>query len=130
ADWRCAATTGSRTGNARPTARWRTSACRPAWRRQRPPPPPPPPPPPENPPPPEKPPPLLPEELPGGVADEAICVVRLLPSDWLKLPRSPMPLPWYQLIAVAAAAVAAAPAARVNFFVQASSTSSATAYGS
>ena len=48
----------------------------------------------------------------------------------LKLPMSPMPEPpgpWYQAIAAVAAAAAALPTAIVNFFVQASSTSSATA---
>src|SRR5690606_19866282 len=70
-------------------ARSRLTPRGPPHRRYRPPPPPPPPPPPENPPPPP------PEELPGGVADEAICEVRLLPSELAKLPRSPIepPLP-------------------------------------
>src|SRR5687768_1851638 len=91
---------------------------------QRPPPPPPPPPPPEEPPPPP------PEELPGTLEEEAICELRLLPTALVKLPRSPMLLPWYQEIPAVAAATAAAPAATVNFFVHASSTSRATAYGS
>jgi len=42
----------------------------------------------------------------------------------------PMRPPWYQAIAEVAAAAAAAPTAKVNFFVQASFMSSATAYGS
>ena len=88
---------------------------------QRPPPPPPPPPPPEEPPPP------LPEELPGGVEAEAMDELRLLPRDWAKLPRLLIEPPWYQAMLEVAAAAAAAPTARVNFLVQACSTSSATA---
>src|SRR5690606_42143194 len=88
---------------------------------QRPPPPPPPPPPPENPPPPP------PELLPGGVAEEAIWLLRLLPMLLAKLPMSVIAPPWYQVMAEALAAAAAAPTARVNLPVQASSTSSATA---
>src|SRR5690606_18215056 len=108
----------SRTSDAKRTVRWRACACR--WACQRPPPPPPPPPPPEKPPPPP------PEEPPGGVADEAIRALRPLPIARVMPPRSPTCPPWYQVIAAVVAAAAAAPTARVNFFVQASSTSSAT----
>src|SRR5690606_25118219 len=88
---------------------------------QRPPTPPPPPPPPENPPPP------LPELEPGGRDAEAMTELRLVPTERLNRDRSLTAPPWYQVIEAVAAAAAAAPAARVNFFVQASSTSSATA---
>lgn len=90
-------------------------------RAQRPPPPPPPPPPPEEPPPP------LPEELPGGVDADATELVRLVLTDETMLSRLEKAPPWYQDIVEVAAAAAAAPTARVNFRVQASSTSSATA---
>src|SRR5690606_26798743 len=96
----------------------------PQWFCYRPPPPPPPPPPPDEPPPPE------PELLPGGLDADEIVELKLDPTALLMSPRSETePWPWYQLIPAAAAAAAAAPAATVNFFVQASSTSSATAYG-
>src|SRR3546814_9056937 len=87
-----------------PTARWPSCAARAGS--QRPPPPPPPPPPPEKPPPPP------PEELPGGVDDEAICEVRLLPIALPSEPRSVVPAPWYQVMPLAATATAAAPTAR------------------
>src|SRR5687768_9177244 len=88
----------------------------------RPPPPPPPPPPPEEPPPPP------PELLPGGVTAEEICELRLEPIDLLKSPRLVIgPCPLYHAMRDAASAAAAAPTAAVNFSVQASSTSSATA---
>src|SRR5690606_30517745 len=92
--------------------------------RYRPPPPPPPPPPPDEPPPPE------PELLPGGLEAEDAEELRLEPTALLKSPRFEIgAFPWYQLMPAAAAVAAAAPTASVNFFVQASSTSSATAYG-
>src|SRR5690606_35783358 len=88
---------------------------------QRPPPPPPPPPPPEKPPPP------LPELLPGGVDDEAICELSALPMEPVNPATSAVPLPWYQAMPAVAAVAAAVPTAAVNFAVQAFSTSSATA---
>src|SRR3546814_13420781 len=66
------------------------------------------------PPPPEKPPPPPPEELPGGVDDEAICEVRLLPIALPSEPRSVVPAPWYQVMPLAATATAAPPTARVR----------------
>jgi hypothetical protein len=57
--------------------------------------------------------------------------LRLDPIAFEKLPRFDIgPCPLYQPMLFAAAVAAAAPAAIVNFFVHASSTSSATANGS
>src|SRR5690606_16701294 len=115
-----AAAAAARPGTA-PVATRTSRTGRDAAAPQRPPPPPPPPPPPEKPPPP------APELLPGGEAELAMRALSALPIELVKPPMSAAPLPWYQAIPAVAAAAAAEPTARVNFSVQAFSTSSATA---
>ena len=70
---------------------------------------------------------FAPELLPGGDEAEAVEELKLLLKlelNWLRLL---MPVPRYQDRLLAVCAATASPTAAVNFFVQASSTSRATA---